>query len=149
VLGRKRAFDAPRDGDILGFLAEGNTLTGDLTLRGGFRVDGRVVGRITSPAALIVGPSGVIEAEELHVSTLSVSGTVRGNLEVEDRLEVHAGGKVYGRVRLAKPGLVVAPGGLLEATLEMEQRESGDHVQSEALKGSEIPGLAGVFHQDV
>lgn len=120
---RKRGFESTTDADIQGFLAEGDCLSGNIDLRGGFRVDGKVIGKVTSPALLIVGPSGTIEAEELHVAALSVSGVVRGNLEIDERLEVHPGGKVYGRVRIARPGLVVAPGGILEATLEMEKRD--------------------------
>ena len=119
----KKAFQSALDADIQGFLADGDCLTGNVELQGGFRVDGRVVGKITSPALLIVGPTGFIEAEELRVASLSVSGVVRGDIQVDERLEVHPGGRVYGRVRLAKPGLLVAPGGILEATLEMEKQE--------------------------
>jgi cytoskeletal protein CcmA (bactofilin family) len=123
VLRRKRAFESTSDADIHGFLAEGDCLSGSVDLHGGFRVDGKIVGKITSPSMLIVGPSGLIEAELLHVAALSVSGIVRGNIEVDERLEVHPGGKVYGRVRISRPGLVVAPGGILEATLEMEKTD--------------------------
>lgn len=121
MLGRKRAFESTSDADILGFLGEGNVLTGELELRGGFRVDGKISGKISSPSVVIVGPSGVIEAEQMRVASLSVSGVVRGNIEVQERLEIHEGGKVYGRVRIAQAGLVVAPGALLEATLAMEK----------------------------
>src|SRR5262245_28150314 len=117
---KQRPFESNTDADIQGFLGEGDCLSGTIELRAGFRVDGRIIGKVTSPALLIVGPTGMIEAQELRVSALSVSGIVRGNLEIEERLEVRPGGRVYGRVRLAKPGLAVAPGGILEATLEME-----------------------------
>lgn len=123
MLGRRRT-DSTADADIHGFLGEGNVLAGELNLRGGFRVDGKITGKISSPSVVIVGPSGVIEAEEMRVVALSVSGIVRGNIEVQERLEIHEGGKVYGRVRIARAGLVVAPGALLEATLVMEAVET-------------------------
>jgi len=119
---RKRSFVSTTDADIQGFLADGDCLTGTVELRAGFRVDGKIVGKVTSPALLIVGPSGTIEAQELHVAALSVSGVVRGNLQIDEKLEVRPGGKVYGRVRILQPGLVVAPGGILEATIEMEEQ---------------------------
>jgi len=105
--------------EIQGFIAEGTVLAGELVLEGGYRVDGRVVGKLTSTSTLIVGPQGEIEAEDLRVSTLLVSGIVRGTLYVEERLEIHRGGKVYGTVTLSKPGLVVDPGGAFEGKLLM------------------------------
>lgn len=146
MLGRKKPYMSTSDADILGFLAEGDSLHGSLELQAGFRVDGRVFGKVTSPAMLIVGPTGVVEAETLHVAALSVSGVVRGNLEIDERLEVQPGGKVYGHVRMAKPGLVVAPGGIVEATVEMEKPE----LASESMVATGVtdsPPIA-VWHED-
>lgn len=113
------------DQDIEGFIAEGTSLSGDLMLEGGFRVDGRVAGRIHTKSTLIVGPPGEIEADDLRAASLLVSGTVRGNLQVDDRLEIQPGGKVVGEVTMTKPGLVVAPGGLFEGTVNMKPRSEG------------------------
>ena len=111
--------------DLLGILGEGTTLEGNLELRGGYRVDGRVVGRISSPSMLIVGPSGEVEVEDLRVGSLTVSGIVRGNLRIEDRLEITSGGRVYGKVTLLSAGLVILPGGLLDAAIEMPESVPG------------------------
>ncbi len=113
--------DPVRPRDILGFIGEGNSLTGDLVLNGGFRVDGRIQGRISSSSTLIVGPPGVVESEELKVQSLSVSGIVRGRLEVQERLEIRRGGRVCGEVALGRPGLFMEPGAILEATVTMGQ----------------------------
>ncbi len=124
-MGRKSSGKMPilADQDIEGFIAEGTSLSGDLMLDGGFRVDGRVAGRVHSKSTLIVGPPGEIEADDLRATNLLVSGTVRGKLHVDDRLEIQPGGKVFGEVTMTKPGLVVAPGGRFEGTVNMK-RES-------------------------
>jgi len=113
-----RAKDGSEDAEIVGFIGEGTVFTGDLVLEGGARVDGKVVGRVKAPALLVVGPSGEIEAEELQAYRLTVCGVVRGKLIVQDRLEVQSGGRVTGHVVMEKEGLVVAPGGIFEGTVE-------------------------------
>lgn len=113
-----RGKDGADDAEIVGFIGEGTVFTGDLVLEGGARVDGKVVGRVKAPALLVVGPSGEIEAEELQAYRLTVCGVVRGKLIVQDRLEVQSGGRVTGHVVMEKEGLVVAPGGLFEGTVE-------------------------------
>lgn len=113
--GRSRSVES----EILGFIGEGTRLDGHLELKGGFRVDGHVSGTVTSPSALVVGPTGEVDVEALSAASLSVSGVVRGRIEIRERLEIHPGGRVLGHVILAEPGLVVAPGGVLEATLDM------------------------------
>lgn len=127
---RLRSRDGAEGADIIGFIGEGTVFTGDLVLKGGARVDGRVVGRITAPSLLIVGPNGDIEAEELKAHRVTVCGTIRGKLIVEDRLEVQAGGRVCGHVVMEKQGLVVAPGGVFEGTIEYahdSESESASH----------------------
>lgn len=115
---RLRSRDGAEGADIVGFIGEGTVFSGELVLKGGARVDGKVVGRITAPSLLIVGPNGDIEADELTAHRVTVCGTVRGKLVVEDRLEIQAGGRVCGHVVMAKQGLIVAPGGIFEGTIE-------------------------------
>ena len=122
---RLRGKDPAESSEIVGFIGEGTVFTGDLMLEGGARVDGKVVGRVNAPALLVVGPSGEIEAEELRAFRLTVCGTVRGKIFVQDRLEVQDGGRVSGHVVMEKEGLVVAPGGIFEGAVEYV-RSSGD-----------------------
>jgi cytoskeletal protein CcmA (bactofilin family) len=111
------------DQDIEGFIGEGTSMSGELVLSGGFRIDGRIAGQVRSDATLIVGPPGEVDADALQATNLLVSGVVRGNLEVDERLEIQPGGKVYGEVTMRKPGLVVSPGGLFEGTVHMKSGE--------------------------
>ena len=124
VIGRKRRSPKPASREFQGFFGEGTTLSGDFRLEGTFRVDGRMTGRI-SASTLIVGPFGEVDAEEIRVDDLVVHGVVRGRVFVEDRLEIHPGGRVEGSVRMAKPSLFVAPEGLLEASVAMPPPSSG------------------------
>lgn len=143
---RKKYRDGGDGGDIVGFVGEGTVFTGTLVLEGGARVDGKVVGHVTAPSLLIVGPSGIIEAEELRASRLTVCGTVRGTIVVEDRLEIQPGGRVSGKVVMERQGLVVAPGGTFEGTVEYTKpvaTEDGTTDQPEKPEKSLNFSLAG------
>ena len=115
---RLRGRDGAEGADIVGFLGEGTVFTGDVVLKGGTRVDGRIVGKVTAPSPLIIGPNGDIEAEELRAVCVTVCGSLRGTLFIEERLDIQSGGRVSGRLVMAREGLVVAPGGTFEGTVE-------------------------------
>ena len=140
---RFKSRDGAEGADIVGFIGEGTLFTGELVLKGGARIDGKVVGRVTAPSLLIVGPNGVIDAEELHATRLTVCGTVKGNLIVDDRLEIQAGGRVSGRVVMKSEGLVVAPGGIFEGAVEYSKPveiEDGSTDQPERKFGLTLAG---------
>lgn len=120
---RMRSAGRVDEGDIITLVGEGTAFTGDLVLKGGARIDGKVVGRIVAESLLVVGPTGDIEAQELRASSVSVCGSVRGKLVVRDRLEIQAGGRVSGHVvmEMEKDGLIVAPGGIFEGSVEYAQ----------------------------
>ena len=115
---RLRSKDGVDGADIVGFIGEGTVFKGELILKGGARIDGKVVGRVVAPELLIVGPNGDIEAEELRATRITVCGTVRGQLVVQERLEIQPGGRVCGHVIMEQEGLVVAPGGIFEGAVE-------------------------------
>lgn len=109
--------ELPRD--VLGFLGEGDLIEGTLELQGGLRIDGRIVGRLRSPSTLVVGPTGEVVSEDLRVRRLSVSGSVRGNLHVSERVEIHRGGRVEGSVEIGRAGFVIEPLGVFEGTVRI------------------------------
>jgi cytoskeletal protein CcmA (bactofilin family) len=113
----------PLQQEMQGLIGEGAALSGELHLEGGYRVDGRIAGRVSCTATLIVGPPGLLDTEELHAGSLVVAGEVRGNLRIQDRLEISPGGKVYANVALGGPGFVLAPGAIFEGTLYMNPPE--------------------------
>ena len=133
---RVRSKDTVDGTDIVGFIGEGTTFTGDLVLKGGARIDGRIVGRVDAPSLLVVGPNGDIEAEELKAKRVVVCGSVRGNLVVEERLEIQPGGRVSGRLVMAQEGLVIAPGAIFEGTVEYARDPADEPAHGELAIGA-------------
>ena len=133
---RFRSKDSIEGTDIVGFIGEGTTFTGDLVLKGGARIDGKVVGRIDAPELLVIGPNGDIQAEELKATRVVVCGTLKGNLMVEERLEIQPGGHVSGRVVMVKEGLVIAPGAIFEGIVEYSRASAEEATAHELAVGA-------------
>ena len=121
----KRARDPGLPRDVFGFVGTGNRIEGIIELTTGLRVDGRIAGRVRSPSTLVVGPTGEVESDDLHVQALSVSGLVRGTLHVAERLEIRRGGRVFGEVTMERAGgIVLEPGAFFDGTLRIERRDN-------------------------
>ncbi|RMF85724.1 MAG: polymer-forming cytoskeletal protein [Nitrospirae bacterium] len=79
---------------------------------------GRVKGHVSVAGhTLTVGEGAVIEAD-VRAHTVVVAGEVHGPVEVEERLEIKAGGVVIGDVKA--PSLVIQDGATLKGSVDMD-----------------------------
>jgi cytoskeletal protein CcmA (bactofilin family) len=106
-------------GDLNGFLDAGSFIEGELRFEDTFRLDGRLKGRVSSRGDLVVGERGDVEAQ-IEVGRIFVSGTVRGSVVAQRRVEIAAGGKVL--ADLETPSLVVEDGAVLQGQCNMSGR---------------------------
>lgn len=114
-------FKGDGQGELNGFLDSGSHIQGDLRFENTFRIDGQVTGTVRSAGELVVGEGGVIEGE-VHVGSVYVSGTVKGQIHAAKRLEIAPKGKVYAEVRT--PALVIDDGAFFEGHCSMSRGES-------------------------
>ena len=110
-------FKNASGGDLNGFLGKGIKLQGDLHFQYTFRIDGEFSGKIESNGELLVGETGVVNAE-VQVSRVFVSGTLRGTVRTSTKTEITAVGKVFADVET--PALVIEDGALFEGRCSME-----------------------------
>lgn len=109
-------------GELNGFLDAGSHIKGELHFDDTFRVDGKVTGQVHSKGDLVVGESGVVEGE-VSAGRVFVSGTVRGKMSAEQRVEICAGGKVFAEVCTA--ALVIEDGAVFEGQCSMGAKGEG------------------------
>ena len=102
--------------DLNGFMDVGTEFHGELRFRNTFRIDGKVKGRIVSENTLIVGESGVVDAE-IECGVVSIRGTVSGRIQGRERIELLSGSKV--RATLVSPRLVIEEGAFFQGDCEM------------------------------
>ncbi|MFO7783176.1 MAG: bactofilin family protein [Thermodesulfobacteriota bacterium] len=112
--------------EINAFLGRDTEFDGKLSFTGVVRIDGRFQGEILTEGTLIVGESASIDSD-IHVSHIIVSGEIRGNIVADDRIEIHAPGKVYGNIQA--PTVVIDEGVVFEGHCRMKPEK--DMAQSD------------------
>ncbi len=89
---------------------------GVMRFRDSLKIDGSFSGEIVSTGFLYVEQGATITAD-IRVGSVVVGGTIKGNIEATEKLEMLATGKVYGNIRTAK--LKIADGVIFEGKCEM------------------------------
>lgn len=95
-------------------LGKKSILCGNLQTSGPSRIDGSFKGIIVSESDVLVGPSGVVEANIIG-ENVTVAGQVNGNIVARGTLEILASGVLNGDVKVGN--LVVEPGAVLRGNI--------------------------------
>ena len=109
--------------EINAFLGCDTEYEGKLSFKGTVRIDGHFKGEIFTDGTLMVGESAVMQSE-IHVSHIIVSGEIRGNIIADDRIEIHAPGKVFGNIQA--PVVILEEGVIFEGNCRMQQIEKDE-----------------------
>ena len=102
--------------EINAFLGKNTEFEGKLSFKGAVRIDGQFKGEIVSEGTLIVGQSAQVESD-VHVSRIVISGEFKGNIFANNRIEIHAPGRVFGN--LQAPVVVIDEGVVFEGNCRM------------------------------
>jgi cytoskeletal protein CcmA (bactofilin family) len=106
----------------------GVEIVGDVFIRDGLRVDGRIQGEVRcrddAHGLLVLSESGCIDGS-VRVYDAVVNGTVNGDLEVEHFLELQAGARVRGNIRYQR--LRMECGASVDGRLECVTAVDGRH----------------------
>jgi cytoskeletal protein CcmA (bactofilin family) len=98
-------------------LGESTSFNGLLRFRETLRIRGKFKGSIEATGALIVDKGAVVEAERISVSSLTVYGTVIGEIHAIDKVDMLSGAEVRGDLTAAR--LRIADGVLFEGQCSM------------------------------
>jgi cytoskeletal protein CcmA (bactofilin family) len=112
-----------KEGRLSGYVGNGTTLTGETEFSAMLRVDGHLVGTVTSEAGtLIVGNSGQVDANVI-VAAAMISGAVNGDIFATEKLQLGRTARVMGNIQ--SPRLIIEEGAILEGSCSMlKARES-------------------------
>src|SRR5258708_7744588 len=94
-----------------GFIDQGVTLEGTLTVTGTFRVDGNVKGNIISEQTVVLGEGAKVEGQ-IEGNRVVISGRFDGVIFAKGRVEIQAKGVVPGEVHA--PCMVIDPGRIFD-----------------------------------
>ena len=106
-----------KEGRLSGFVGHGTTLTGETDFHAMLRVDGHLVGTVSSESGtLIVGTNGQVDAN-VAVAAAMINGTVNGDILATEKLHLGRTARVLGNIQ--SPRLIVEEGAILEGGCSM------------------------------
>lgn len=123
-----------KEGRLSGFVGHGTTLTGETEFHAMLRVDGHLIGTVTSETGtLIIGTNGQVDAN-VSVAAAMINGTVNGDVLATEKLQLGRTARVLGNIQ--SPRLIVEEGAILEGSCSMlKAREN----QEEAVAAAAAP----------
>lgn len=116
-------------GMISTVFAKDTEFYGNLNFSKSLQINGYFEGEIVSDGFLVIGEDATVKAN-IKAKTLIIQGTIHGNVEASERLEIHTKGKLYGNIKTAK--LKIADGVVFEGNCEMIK--SSGQIKSEPVK---------------
>ncbi|NOT49435.1 MAG: polymer-forming cytoskeletal protein [Acidobacteria bacterium] len=124
-----------KEGRLSGFVGHGTTLTGETSFQAMLRVDGHLVGSISSDSGtLIVGTNGQVDAN-ISVSTATINGAVNGDVVATEKIQLGRTARVVGNIQT--PRLTIEDGAVLEGGCTMlKAREAVEKQTATAAQSS-------------
>lgn len=132
-----------KEGRLSGFVGHGTTLTGETEFHAMLRVDGHLVGTVSSEAGtLIVGTNGQVDANVV-VAAAMIGGTVNGDIVATEKLQLGRTARVMGNIQ--SPRLIVEEGAILEGSCSMlKARETQEEEAVSAASQYQDQDLAAI-----
>lgn len=82
-------------------IGAGTTLKGDISSNSDLRIDGTIIGNISSTAKVVVGANGVVEGD-ITGNQADIIGKVTGNVKAKDLLQLRGDSLVNGNLYAGK-----------------------------------------------
>lgn len=99
-------------------LSAGLVIDGNLESQSSVRIDGQVLGRVSTTGMLELGPASVVSSD-VRGQRVSVAGSVAGNVQASERVDLMTGARLTGDVRA--PRLTIADGASFRGKVDMEE----------------------------
>jgi len=103
---------------VTSVIGPGVVWKGQISGKGGVRIEGSLDGDITLKGMLVVGETGRVTCQQLRANVVIVAGAVRGDI-VAEKLEIRSTGRVWGDVVTA--AFSTEEGAFLRGQVTMEE----------------------------
>ena len=95
-------------------------IVGDVSSNEELYVDGELEGRLDLKSRLTIGPDSKVKAN-IKAKEVIVFGSVRGNVEAEDRIALRAGATIVGDIKTA--GIIIEDGAYFKGSIDIVKPE--------------------------
>jgi len=103
-------------------IGAGTILRGDISSNSDLRIDGTIVGNVSSSAKIVVGASGNVEGD-ISGNQADIVGKVSGNIKTKDLLQLRGDCVVNGNVHAGK--LQIEPTAVFNGQCQMGKVDDG------------------------
>jgi len=106
------------EGKMNSIIGKGCKVNGTIDVQDGtLRIDGDFEGNVNCPGGtLVIGKGGTVKAD-IKVSNAVVGGTVNGNIDAKEKIELQAGSRLEGDIKTRR--LVIDEGVFFEGSCKM------------------------------
>jgi len=119
-------------------ISAGTTLKGDISSNSDLRIDGTIIGNVTSSSKIVIGASGSVEGD-ITGNQADIVGKVSGNIKTKDLLQLRGDCIVKGNVHAGK--LQVEPTAVFNGQCHMGNNETASIKVSELVNKSNSNGV--------
>ena len=82
-------------------IGAGTTITGDIESSGDIRIDGKLIGNLTSKAKVLIGQEGIVEGDIIGQHA-DIMGKVTGHIKIDELLQLRGKSNVSGEIITGK-----------------------------------------------
>lgn len=115
--GSKKANNSVGSTDIETIIGRNTSFKGTVSGDGNIRIDGKLEGEITVSGVVVIGEQGEVTAN-IKATDVLISGSIKGNIDVREKLEITGTGKLYGDVKASV--LSISEGAVFRGSSLME-----------------------------
>lgn len=105
-------------GDIETIIGKETLFKGSISGKGAIRIDGQFEGELNTTGNIVIGENAKVTAQ-CNALNASIAGTVNGNIDIVEKLELLASAKIFGDI---KAGILsISEGAIFKGACEMRQ----------------------------
>lgn len=136
---KKTEKNSPVGSNVETLIGKTTLLSGTLNADGSVRIEGAFEGSVISKSDVYIGPGGKVKAD-ITAKNVTISGSVTGNISVDEKLELLSGAMLNGDIKVKK--LVIEEGAIFKGISETKNEMKTDlaknppaaNVNTEAVK---------------
>ncbi len=131
----KEGEQLPGEGKMNSVIAKGCKINGTIVVsEGTLRIDGEFEGTVQVPDTLVIGKDGRVKAE-IKVKNAVVGGTVVGNIDAKEKIELQAGSRLEGDIKTTR--LVIDEGVFFEGNCKMSPGTESPRAEARPAQGAQ------------
>ncbi len=98
---RKKGNELASNPDRLNVIVEGSKVMGDMITESNLRIDGEVIGNVSSAAKVVIGKTGIIKGN-LTCAEADVEGKIEGVIKIDTLLTLRSSANIEGEITTGK-----------------------------------------------